>query len=64
VSSQFERSVDKRIDVPALHAEFTRIGHGGFDTGSNAVRKIVNSVSGLGFAVRDQLTSCSFVEFD
>jgi|SRR6516225_7543261 hypothetical protein len=55
VTLQFKRSIDKRIDVPTLHVDSTGIAHGGLDTESNAMRKIVNCVSGLGFAVREGL---------
>ena len=61
---QFKRSVDKRIDIPALHVGFTEFGQGRLDTGSDVMRKIINGVSGLDFTVRDELTSCGFVEFD
>jgi hypothetical protein len=52
VAPQFERSIDKRIDVPALHVGFTRIGHGGLDPSPYAIRKMLEGVSGLDFAVR------------
>jgi len=56
VSLQFERSVDKRIDIPSLHTHFSGIGHGGLDPGPYAVRQVVNCVLGLDFAIRDELT--------
>jgi hypothetical protein len=52
VAPQFERSIDKRIDVLALHVGFTGIGHGGLDPSPYAIRKILEGVSGLDLAVR------------
>jgi hypothetical protein len=57
VASQFEGSIDKRIDIPTLHADFIGIGHGRLDPGPYAVRQIVDGVLGLGSAVRDELSN-------
>jgi len=32
VTAQLERSIDKALDIPFLHADFTGISHGRFDS--------------------------------
>ena len=58
MTAQFERSIDKRIDIPPLHVDFTVIGHGRLNTESDAMRKILDGVSAFGFPVRTELVNC------